>query len=345
MLYVGLDVHKKKTTIAVLDSKTGEVMRARTIPTSELVAHVAALERPLRVALEDGSGSGFLARQLISCDIDTVVVDSFKLSRLRESCHSAKTDRLDATTMASLLSRGLLEELQTWVPDERTAQLRELCRARDQRVAEATACCNYIRKFLTQHDLTCPSSDLSGKAAGVWLDAAGANLEPNSAFVLASHRRTLSVLTEEADALAKRLAELTADDADTQLLRTVPGCGAILAPAIAAQIGQISRFQSATRLRGYAGLCPRVIQSGERARTGPLPKTGNPHLRRAMVLLAQHVTMRSDLRHTSAMKQYYRVLHKHGPNPAKVALARRLLTIIFVMLRDREPFDPARLAA
>jgi transposase len=127
-----------------------------------------------------------------------------------------------------------------------------------------------------------------------------------------------------------------------RLLQSIPGIGPQLAATIAAEIGDIARFQTPADLRSYSGLVPSVRQSGERRYTGPLVKRGNRYLRWALVMSAQHFIGSRQTQSLSLMRRYRYQVHKHGPNPAKVAVARRLLNIIFAMLRDGSSFDPAR---
>jgi len=104
----------------------------------------------------------------------------------------------------------------------------------------------------------------------------------------------------------------------------------------------ITRFETAQKLRGYSGLVPVVRQSGERRYTGPLKKRGNHRLRWALVMAAGHFAGSTKTRTLSLTGRYRHHVYKHGPNPAKVALARRLVDIIFAMLRDKTVFDSAR---
>ena len=110
---------------------------------------------------------------------------------------------------------------------------------------------------------------------------------------------------------------------------------------LVAEIGALARFASRQKLRGYSGPVPRVSQSGERCWSGPLVKRGNPHLRWALVMTAGHFAASRQTRELTLRGGYRRHVYKHGPNPVKVALARRLLNIIFALLRDPTVFDPA----
>jgi transposase len=146
-------------------------------------------------------------------------------------------------------------------------------------------------------------------------------------------------------ALQVVLRELGEGHETVRRLRTLCGCGVILAVAIAAEIGDVRRFAAARDLRGYSGLVPRVSQSGERTHIGPLVRRGNPYLRHALILVAQHFARSKCLAGTRLRSFYGRQLGRHGANPAKVALGRKLCDVIFAMLRNGTDFDLQRLAA
>ena len=106
------------------------------------------------------------------------------------------------------------------------------------------------------------------------------------------------------------------------LLLTVPGIGWVLAFTIAAEIGDITRFPSAKKLTGYTGLCPRVNQSGEKDRRGPLTKHGPKYLRWALLEATMHA-----LRHPAYRERYQRTKHRlgkqRGAKVAQIDIARK----------------------
>ena len=124
------------------------------------------------------------------------------------------------------------------------------------------------------------------------------------------------------------------------MLLTVPGIGWVLAYTIAAEIGDIARFPSARKLVGYSGLCPRVYQSGESDRRGPLAKQGPKYLRWALVEAALHART-----HPAYRERYERTKRRlgkqRGPKVAQVDLARRLAEALWHMLTRNQPFAPA----
>ena len=114
----------------------------------------------------------------------------------------------------------------------------------------------------------------------------------------------------------------------------------MLAFTIAAEIGDITRFPSAKKLVGYTGLCPRVRQSGDSDRRGPLSKQGPRYLRWAMLEATMHA-----LRHPAYAERYQhtkrRLGKQRGAKVAQVDIARRLTEAIWHMLTNQQPFNPA----
>jgi len=344
MLIIGCDVHAAKTMVLWIDTATGETSEAYEVPTAGLLDHISSLPDEEKViVLEAGTQSSFLARHLGTLGCEVRVVDPFKVRRLFEALYGLKkTDKIDARGLALAWADGYLREAEVWVPDAALAALRELTRARQTLVEQNAQLRNKIRQLLARENLRCPYQDLMGPKAQAWLDQAAAQLPEDTRFTLGSLRRTLQTMVAEIRALSARIADKVAGNEDVELLQTIPGIAEPSAAAIVAEIGTITRFASANELRGYSGLVPKVEQSGERTRYGPLTKRGNRRLRRLMILAAQHFIQSRALRHSSLWKWYVGQVFRHGRNPAKVAVGRRLLTIIFVMLRDRVPFDGAR---
>jgi transposase len=136
----------------------------------------------------------------------------------------------------------------------------------------------------------------------------------------------------------RELAPLARADERARLLATMPGIGPLLGLTFAAEIGEVSRFSSSGKLIGYAGLAPRVSQSGERSAIGALSKAGSRTLRWAAVEAANQAWRPSNPWHD----HYLRVSARHGKNPAKSAVARKLLIAAWHMLSREEPFKPPR---
>jgi transposase len=124
-------------------------------------------------------------------------------------------------------------------------------------------------------------------------------------------------------------------DPRAELLQTIPGIGPLISLTFAAEIGDVSRFSSTAKLVGYAGLAPRISQSGERSQTRRLSKAGSRTLRWAVVEAANQAW-----RPTNPFHEHYRRLAaRHGKNPAKSSVARKLLITSWHMLSRGQVFN------
>ena len=134
------------------------------------------------------------------------------------------------------------------------------------------------------------------------------------------------------------LRPLAAADARVLLLATIPGIGDLLGLTFAAEIGDVARFSAPRKLIGYAGLAPKISQSGDRSRTGALSKAGSRTLRWAAVEAA-HPSWRP----TNPWHELYTdITTRAGKNPAKSAVARKVLIAAWHVLSREQPFAPAR---
>ena len=157
-------------------------------------------------------------------------------------------------------------------------------------------------------------------------------------------RRSIIEALDVIELLDARIAPLDAElgplaraDARVVLLDTIPGVGDLLGLTLASEIGDVARFSSPRKLIGYAGLAPKINQSGDRSRTGALSKAGSRTLRWAAVEAAQHAW-----RPTNPWHQLYTDLAKRaGKNPAKAAVARKILIAAWHVLSRQQPFKPA----
>jgi transposase len=135
----------------------------------------------------------------------------------------------------------------------------------------------------------------------------------------------------ETDGAVRRLVQ---GNAAMRLVQTIPGIGLFFAALVVTEIGTITRFGSPEKLWSYAGLVPSVHASGGKVFHGRLTKQGNKWLRWAAV-----EAVRPAIVTDGELRQYYeRVRVRRGSNPAKVATARRLLTIVYQVMRDGRAF-------
>jgi transposase len=338
MLYAGLDLSRKRLDFRLLD-QAGETIEAGAVPPDAdglrgLAGRVARFAEPVRAAIESMNGARFVHDQLEAAGWEVEIADAVKVKGLAPL--ACKTDRIDAWVLAELSRRELVPTI--WLPDPAVRAERERARWRLHLVRHRSGLKQRVHAVLLAHGQPCPVSDLFG-ASGRALLARLALPEPWASTVAAS-LRLIDELDREIVALERELRRLGADHRYVPLLLTIPGIGWVLAYTIAAELGDIARFASPTKLAGYTGLCPRVYQSGDSDRRGPLSKQGPRYLRWALIEATTHAC-KHPLYRDRYQRTKTRLGNQRGPKVAQVDLARRLAEAIWHMLTRDQPFAPA----
>jgi transposase len=248
-----------------------------------------------------------------------------------------KNDRVDSATLAHLLRCDLLPE--SWKADRETQARRQQVRLRATLVRQRTRLKNQVHAVLHQQGLRSPVTDLFGKGGRRWLGEVKLPVQARESVDVCL--RLLDGYSEEIQKQNLQLSERAKQDERVEWLRTIPGIGECSAMMVLAEIGDIGRFHDADGLCSYAGLVPRVRESAGKAARGGITRQGSPWLRWMMVEAAQVATRRS-----AAAKRYYeRLARKKHKHVARVALARKLLIAVYVLLHDGVVFDEDKFAA
>jgi transposase len=337
MLHAGLDLSRKRLDVCLL-SEHGELVEEFSAPPDAdglcgLVRHVGRHDGPVRGVIESMTGARFVHDTLEQFGWEVLIADAQKVKGLAPL--ACKTDKIDARVLAVLSERDLVPAI--WLPDPRIRAEREQARFRLHLVKHKSMLKHRIHSTMLSFGHPCPVSDLFGAAGRQLLD----RLEIPDPW-----RQTVDASLALIDDLERQIVEtnrdLRASGAEhpyVPLLLTVPGVGWVLAFTIASEIGDISRFRSAKKLCGYTGLCPRVHQSGEKDRRGPLTKQGPKYLRWAMLESTMHA-----LRHPIYAERYQRnkkrLGRQRGARVAQIDIARKLTEAIWHMLTNNQPFAP-----
>jgi len=339
MNYVGLDVHKAFSSMEALNPATGEVWECKRLPTdlAGLTQALAQVPAPKTVVLEAGRNSLYLAALLEPLADEVSTVDPGELRRLQKTM--PKTDRRDAWGLAFWAAKGVLQPL--WRPDADTMNLRELTRGKTALTRIATQLRNRMRSLLARHGCECPHRDLLGQKAQQWLTEVLDRIPGYAGQMLATLWQLLRSAQAAVDQFDQPLRQEAQRHPAARRLQSIPGIGPFLGLSLAAEIGDIRRFASPTKLRGYSGLTAKVDQSSNRLSYGPLTKRGNRHLRYAAVLAAQRMAQMKSA-DPRLKRAYLAVAFKHGRNPAKVDCARRLLDLAHHLLTHEEDYRAPR---
>ena len=343
---IALDLGRHKSVACVFDRGT----RAHAF--RELDTTPGALDRLLAsypgaaLVIEACANAGWVHDRAVAAGhpvkVANTAAEAWKFKHLKR-----KTDRDDALRLAQLEALGQLPTVA--MPDPATRQRRMLIACRQELVGRRVACQNRIRALFAAAGLATPSGHRAWTEAG--LLALAAHARPLAACAPEElWRGVLQLALAEYAALVAQIAEveraldaLAKCDPATVLLETIPGLGRRTAEAVAAHVGDATRFASAKQVGAYAGLVPRQYQSGVTDRKGRITRRGPALLRKLLVECAWCM-----LRYNGWARAVYARLTGGGQarkKPAIVALARKVLVRCWAMLRDGVPWrdepDPA----
>lgn len=156
--------------------------------------------------------------------------------------------------------------------------------------------------------------------------------------MLHSELRQLQAPEQELIVLDQQLVEIARREPQLQLLMTSPGANYVVALGLLPAIGDVTRFQDGDRLASYLGLVPITRQSVNKCYHGRITKAGNPQVRWLLTQACQHVS-----RHPGPLGGFFRRLARRKPRQfALMALARKLVTVAYLMLKHNELYRYAR---
>ena len=326
---IGLDVHLDFIQIAICEE--AKVYSAGRVPATPegLGTLVDSLDRTDRVALEVTGSSREIVR-LLEPHVRKIIVVSPGDTGISQA--RAKTDKLDARTLAKLLWTGELEAV--WMPPEWIARMRRRLARREQLVRARSRVKNEIHAVLMRRlKGRAPASDLFGVKGREWLRSL--ELPEEEDETVKAGLRHIEFLDTEIEQVDRLIAKEALQSPQVKRLMTVPGVNVICAAVFLAAVGDIRRFKDSRKVVAYLGLDPRVYQSGSTpARGGRISKQGSPRARWALVEAARSVAQQPGPMHAF----YERLRPRKGHNSAVVAVARKLAVLFYLMLTREEDY-------
>src|SRR6266516_1095789 len=333
-VYVGIDVHRKRSQVAVID-QDGEVLANRNVPNGvkPILSLIGDLPAGTAVAFGDAFGWGWLLRLLEYYGFDPHLVHPLQCKAIASA--RLKNDKAGAAILAQLLRADLLPE--AWIAPPAVRQLRALLRHRVQLVRLRTLLRNRIHAVLADHG--------HGRAGGCWRGPgrrwlASLELPTASREIIEDGLALIDALQEPIDRLDGEIRQHARTDPRVKVLTQLPGVGPFTAVVIVAETGDIGRFGSARKLASWAGLTPTVRGSDRTVRHGHISKQGSAWLRWILCEAAQTAK-----RHPDFAASYQAIARRRGKKIATTAIARKLLTRAYHLLTDAEHAAAGRQAA
>ena len=331
--HIGVDYHKSYSHLVVQDSSGKTLRSGRVRNDRQSLDSFLDRYRENSHAVVEATRNWMVIYDWLDdiCD-DVVLAHPLKVKAIADA--KIKTDKIDATVLAHLLRADLVPE--AWAPGEKARELRVALRERMFYVRLRTMTKNRIVTVFDRY----PEQTARLKKLG---DLFGKTGREQLATIKVSEIDRIQIdrgleFIGDIDGRIKQseatIRAMTKTNGNVKLLKTIPGIGEFFARLIDAEIDDISRFRSPKKLAAYAGLVPSTYSSGGKTHHGKIIKQGNKWLRWAFVeAVAPAIVTDPQLR------AQYEHLKFRGTNKARVAIARKLLTIAYQILRDQRPYE------
>lgn len=333
MYYIGCDQHKHYSQVVLKDQEGSTYDQKKLYHNNRemITEYFSSLPQDSLIALEASGFDPWLCDLLEECGLTVKLVHPKRTRAIAEE--RIKTDNLSANILADLLRANLISEAYKAPIDIR--KKRYMMRYRQSLVNLRSSTKNKIHGILSSLGIqVICCSDLFGKAGRKYLESI--KLDEPYKTALKNYLFLIDVLKDIIGKLEVHIRQFFKDSKEVELLKTIPGIGSILAPFIWAEIGDINRFYSSSKLASYAGVVPSLHKSGQINRFGHITKQGNKYLRWAFVEAAHVAAQRKK---DPLLTQFYsKVRFKKGSNIAIVATARKLLTYAYWVLKNKQSF-------
>ena len=330
--FIGLDVHKKKTTHVVRDRIGNIVLEGETATLySELYERLEPYLKSSIIGLESCTSYYTLYQNFLKNNYNIKVANTIQLRQL-----IAKNDKLDAKRLAEMLRLGTFP--CSYIPDEKIQRLRNLLQVRHSLVEEKTRCNNRIQAFLDRNGIVMPPQDAFGKK---WRQTLLQYIGSGEVSLELRYEYDHFVyLEKKSEHLGQEISGYTMKHWKKEyiLLQSITGFGPVLSCYVIANILPISRFSSNRKLRRYAGVVPAFQESGCKKSKGHIPKTSSRKLLRWALIQAANSAGRTNTK----LGYYYRKKKKQKNNAsiAHVAVASSMIDIIYKVLTTKKPYSP-----
>lgn len=334
--YLGIDLHKEFAYWYLTDNNGGLLWEGKVSTDKEATrkqmdkfSKEIVSPESITSAIESVDSYGYYADLLTSLGVGEVKMANPTDLRLIAK-NPLKNDKKDACIIAKYLRSNTLPESYLAPPEVRS--LRELTRARAFMVRMRTTHKIRIRSILRGQGINLSSKDVSGNKAREWL--LKQDISFNHKEEIKKLLKSIAFYDECISEYKKEIKRQGRQYPEVRILKTLPDISDVRALTIMAEIGDFKRFPSPDKLATFAGLVPSSSSSGGKDKLGHITKRGPSALRDVLVGAAQQAKPSWGHLHDF----YCRIEKKSGSRTAKVALARKLITISWYLVRKNEPF-------
>jgi transposase len=336
MIYVGMDISSKSFMVHAINSKKKVVFNSEIKPTrGALRQMIKNLGRQTKlVVFEAGNQLKWVALELKAIKgVHLHVVHPNEIKWISQS--SAKTDKIDARKLAQL-ARGDMLPRKVHIVEGEVRQLRELISARHTLQSKRVALINSIRGLLKQEGYRLPEKFFNHANWREHLERM--RLADTQKIILSSYMTSIEGIHTAESELTDQILAIENDD--IQRLQSIPGIGGLSSRVIISAIDTADRFDSKKGIAKYGALTPRIYQSGGVTHLGRINRDGRHEVRRVLLQCAHTVARMKSYEARPLRLFFERIKQRRGKKIAIVALARKLLTIAYGVLKSSNSYDP-----
>jgi transposase len=328
-IYIGIDLHKRVQTWVVLGEKDNTKLMTRTYPVtrediSRAVSDVVRIgnkDSLYCVLIEPVCGWIWVVKQLRELGMNVQITNPRKIRMIAESLN--KTDEGDAYILARLLKTG--EVALSYECSPETRKHRSLSRERCFLVNTRASFKTRLESIVTRDGNHAFSPSVRNRTK---------ISVPNSEIKI--HQDAIHSMDLIIKQLEQEIADTIQLSPEINRLMTIPGVGRITACTIVAEVGDFRNFKKPENLASFSGLTPKERSSGGKQRLGSITHAGSPYLRYVLIETAMRIR---DTEHTASLYSFYkRIKTKSGAMKARVALARKILTIMWYMVNKQQDY-------
>jgi transposase len=334
--HIAIDLGGKESQICIR-RPDGTIVEERKYPTRRLTELVATWESS-RVVMETSAEAFRIADAAIAAGHQVRVVPATLVRLLGVGERGVKNDQRDAQQLSKASWQTDVPSVH--IPSAAARELKSICGARDTLVDSARRLTNNVRGWMrTQlwRIRGCKATTLPDR-----LRAHATSIGEALPEHIERQLNTLSMLMEQLKDATRQVRKLADEHEVCRRLMTVPGVGPVTALRFVAAIDDPTRFSSAHRVQSYVGLTPGERSSSERERRTGITKAGPQELRSCLVQAAWAATR---VKTTHPMIEWARqIADRRGRPVAVIALARKIVGILFAIWRDRTTYEPKRAA-
>lgn len=339
MIYLGMDISSKSFFVHGIDEKKRVLVNGEIAPTrAGLRGMIKGLGSQKKLVIfEAGNQLKWIAKTLKEMEgVEIHVVHPNEIKWINQS--SGKTDKIDARKLAHL-GRGDMLPRKVHIVEGKVRELRELLSARQQLQSKRVALINSIRGQMKQEGHSLPAKFFQSK---YWRERLkGIKIGEVQKLIIESFMESIDSLLMAEKKLTEKIGMIK--DKRIELLESIPSLGRLSSRVIVGALDDAGRFDNKKCIAKYGALTPRIYQSGGITHLGRINRDGRQEVRRVLLQCA-HVIVRMGSYGARPLREFFeRIRKRRGKKIAIVAVARKLLTIAYGVLKSKTAYDPLRL--